>query len=165
MPEWITVYCQKVGDEITADSMRQGIVDADFYTLAEDYDVDDSRVKPALTQLKIESNEDGFKISYQKPEVRPIQVHRWTDTERVEEELEEARERLEDQPLSDTVNTHLEGVKEVIGIELGFSQMNDMGIVFADVVARWLATSLVGLVEMPDERWYAIGEHGEFKPL
>jgi len=51
MPAWVSVYCTQPIDDVTPDQLRTGIRESDYWTLAEDYDVDDDLVDPALELL------------------------------------------------------------------------------------------------------------------
>ena len=50
----------------------------------------------------------------------------------------------------------MENVQTVIGIELGFSQLEDMGVVFAYEVARWFGEHRGGLIKGDEDNWSLI---------
>ena len=56
----------------------------------------------------------------------------------------------------------LEETKEIFLLELGFPMLEDMGIVFAYEIARWLAQKGDGLI-VDDERYWQIIEDGAFR--
>jgi hypothetical protein len=52
----------------------------------------------------------------------------------------------------------------VIGLELGFSMLEDMGVVLAYELARYLAQKGDGVIVDDDDRWQVI-ERGAFSPI
>ncbi len=162
MPAWITVYCRERLDSLGADELLRGIrggdpealAGVDYWTLAEDYGVDEDQVDRALAQLAVVEDGSDWEIRYSEAGERSVVVHRWFSTERVAEEIEEVLERLE--PSDEDIVEHLRASREVVGIELGFSQFEDMGVVIAYEVARYLMQKLDGLILNDEDRWLVV---------
>src|SRR5262245_41267161 len=146
MPAWLTVYCRRPVTLRRSELLAE-LRDADFDTLAEVHEIDESLVDPALAALRLEDTDhdsiDGASLVYRAPGFRPIQIHCGTSPERVAEEIEEARDAGE---LPEEVSAALGEVVEVVALELGFGMYEDMGIVIAWEVARIVAHATHGLV-------------------
>ena len=99
MPLWLTAYCTKTLDELSAGELLQGITGGDmrwlagvdYDTLAEDYEIDPGMVAPALRQLAVADSSCGFTISFGM--ARPIEVGVWSEPERVKEEVAEVKRK------------------------------------------------------------------------
>ncbi len=162
MASWISIYCTRSLAELTAKQLLKGITgkDAkaragvDYLTLAEDYDVDEDAAEAAEDALAIERSDDGFIVTYGTK--RPVFVRRWAKTVRVASELEEAREHEG----SKAVEQRLGKTTEVIGIELGASQLTDFGIVVAYELARYLAQKGRGIICDLDHHWSEVVDGG-----
>lgn len=61
---------------------------------------------------------------------------------------------------AERIRNHMKKVCAVIGIEMGFSQLEDMGVVFAYEVARWYGEHRGGLIKGVDENWLSIDDGG-----
>lgn len=176
MAWWLTVYCRRPVSALAPELLLAGIqgrdsealAGVDYWTLAEGFGIEDEAVvDAALDVLRVRGDEalgllSGCEISY-RPEVdaRPIVVHYWTDPARVAEELAEAEEGRSPPP---GALARLRASTEVVGIELGFSQLEDMGIVIAYELARWLAQRGDGLVVDDDDRWMVVQDGGWADP-
>jgi hypothetical protein len=79
----------------------------------------------------------------------------------VAEELEEAEEGRAPPP---GALPWLRATKEIVAVELGFSQLEDMGIVLAYEIARWLAQKGDGLVVDDDDCWMMVEGGGWVDP-
>jgi hypothetical protein len=141
----------------------------DYRSLAEFYGVDGKLVDPALRNLEVvaaeEPNAGGSTrclVRYSPGDSRPVLIHQWTERDRVAEEVDEASNRLSDR--EGIVARHLRETKEVIGIELGASQLKDMGVVLAYEVARYLGARCDGLVKNDLGEWLEI-KKGGFIPI
>lgn len=163
MAAWFTVYCTRSVAAVTADDILASINTADVWTVAEGFGIeDDDAVEAACNALQIEpiSDQPGlrFRLSYRPPEFRPIIVHGWDDADQVQEELEEADELLEDAKGAGLgrIRSHLSRVSEIVAVELGWSQMEDMGVVLASLIAEFLAGVADGLVVDPMDTWWAV---------
>jgi hypothetical protein len=172
MSAWISVYCEESVGSLTPQELLEAISVADFWTLAEWYEVPEEQVQPALELLRIEpAREDDFdvyELHYRGPDERPVCIQRWAAPARVQEEIEEALERLKgsDDAAVEDVRDHLRRVCEVIGIELGWTQVgSNMGAVFAGEVARCLAQSGRGYILWLDGGWSTVDKIGAFVHL
>lgn len=173
MAWWLTVYCREsvagLADEQLAAGLRGGDPDApagvDYLTLAEDYDLDEHEVEAALEQLAIVRVGDGpldVELRYRpEADARPIVVHRWHEPARVAEEIEEAFDNREP---PDEAHAWLRACREVVGIELGFSQLDDMGLVIACELARYLAQKGDGVIVDDEGEWFAVEDGGFVDP-
>jgi len=153
---------------LTANDILGGIEDAhvDFHTVAEGFGIEDEEVvDQALGQLQIEPvSETGgvkFRLRYRSAEFRPVLIHLWDDAEILQEEREEALEQLEEVKgkAVKRVRSHLDRVVEVAALELGWSQVEDMGIVLASQVAEYLAMIGDGLIRDQNDDWWAVEDH------
>jgi hypothetical protein len=166
MAWWITVYCRAPVSALTPAQLLAGIRDqdrsapagVDYRTLAEHYDIDDAAmIDAALDVLRVRpAGSSGLDCEVcHRPEedARPIVVHCWSDPERVAEEVTEAEAGRS--PPTEAL-ARLRTSKEIVAIELGFSQLEDMGIVLAYEIARWLAQKGNGLVVDDDDCWLAV---------
>lgn len=172
MPAWISVYCAKSVGRLIPKDLLDAISMADFWTLAEWYQVPEEQVKPALAVLRIESTgKEGFDVydlHYRAPEQRPVHIRRWAAPGRVQEEIGEALERVQgfEGAVAEDIRGHLKRVCEVVGIELGWTQVaGDMGVVFAYEVARYLAQIGRGYIVGLDGGWSTVDEIGAFLDL
>ena len=168
MAAWLTVYCSRAVSHLTADDILAGIDNAqiDFHTIAEGFGIEDEKVvDQALARLRIEavSEPEGvkFRLRYRPPTFRPILIHVWDEPGRVQTEREEGLEQLEEVKgkAVKRVRSHLDQVAEVVALELGWSQLEDMGIVLAGQVAEYLATIGDGLIRDQNEDWWAVEDH------
>ena len=63
MPAWVTIYCSDpIGDMPDDATLGKEIRNNDFWTLAEDYDIDESLVDSALANFRIENDGSGFNL-------------------------------------------------------------------------------------------------------
>lgn len=172
MAWWLTVYCQKSVAELQPQQLDDGLRDrdpaapagVDYYMLAEERDLDDDAADDALERLEVVRVSPGpldVEIRYREGDARPIVVHLWHEPERVAEELEEAVETRE---APEAVMTQLRGCREIVGIELGFGQLEDMGIVIAFELARYLAQKGDGVIVDDEDQWYTVDD-GELVDL
>ena len=163
MPAWVSVYSRRRLNGITPDQVLGALNQADLWTLAEDYDVDDDLVDAALPHLRVERvGPDHLRVHYREPSQRQVEVRRWTASDRVAEEIEELQ--LPSGNRGERIRGALAATVEVVGIEFGWSQTTDMGVVLAYEVARLLAAEGEGLIKGDDEAWSVIDE-GAFRHL
>lgn len=157
MPSWVTIYCTENIDDVVPEFFDE-IKLSDYWSLAEDYGVADHLVSPALQHFKISQATDGFTLQYRPAGERQLAIRCWTNTERVLDEIHEAKATLGYSKPS--LKEQIEKTKAVIGIELGASQLSDMGIVFAYEVARWFGLHKGGLILGDDDNWSQIEKGG-----
>lgn len=157
MPSWVTAYCPETIDDLTPESLAT-LRENDFWSLAEDYGVDDEQVSPALKVFKIEKSEDGFQLFYRPAGERQLAIRCWTSPDRVAEEISEVKELIGG--LSQAIADSIAATRAVVAVELGGSQMTDMGLVFAYEVARWLGSHKNALIKGVDDHWSRIVDSG-----
>lgn len=164
MSAWISVYCTHSLAQVTPAALDAALAQADFWTLAESYAIDEAQVKPALACLKIESEPAAefqhYNAIYREPTQRPVSITRWTGAA-VVEQLAELHATLTAQGNGDIIQ-HLEQVIEIVNIELGYNQLTDMGILIAYEIARFLAMLGNGLIQDVSDSWWRIGKKGTF---
>jgi hypothetical protein len=135
----------------------------DFYTIAEGFGIEDeSVVDAALRALEIDGDDGSFELRYRDASARPIQLQIVTEPELVREICKEAEERCD--PEYETgrreVLAHLERVTEIAQFELGFSQLEDMGVVIAGQLVEWFARTGEGLVRDQNDDWWRMDDDG-----
>jgi hypothetical protein len=173
MAWWLTVYCKKPVSGLQPEQLDDGLwgrdfaapAGGDYHLLAEARDIEDADVDDALEQLEVVRVSDkplDVQIRYkQEADARPIVVHLWQEPERVAEEIEEA---LDNREPPERVKSELSACREIVGIELGFGQLQDMGFVLAFELARYLAQKGDGVIVDDENAWYAV-EDGELIEL
>jgi len=168
MAAWIRVFCTRPVSQLSADNILEGISAADFYTEAEGLGIEDSDVEQALSFLRIETltgpSDARFELFYRPKGMRQITI--WVSSEELDEELEEVLELLEDISPSQVkrVKAFLDKTIEIVALELGWSQLEDMAVVLAYEVTRYLARVGKGLVLATDDTWWEVKD-GVFKPI
>jgi len=166
MAWWLTIYCTQSVAQLDGAQLLRGIQDqdplapagVDYATLAEDYGVSDEAAAAAVANLRTAPPDGAHPLDVAlrylpDDEARPVQLHCWTTTDRVAEEVEECREGRS--PPKD-VGPVLDDCKEIIGIELGGSQLGTMAVVLAYEVARYLAQKGDGAFVDDDDEWFAV---------
>lgn len=169
MAWWLTVYCRREVGGLEPSDLLAGIRDqdreapagVDYWTLAEDYGIEDTAVvDAALNELRVEATGKGIdcEVRYRaEDDARPVVLHVWDEPGRVAEELEEA---MEGRDPPEGIVARLKETKAIVGIELGFSQLDDMGVVVAYEIARWLAQRGDGVVVDDDQSWQGVRDGG-----
>jgi len=165
VPLWNTVFCAEPIEGLTADEILAGITDrdarwpagVDYLTLAEWYDVDLDRVGSACRALSVGQTEFGFRVSFGTE--RPVDVHTWSSTDFVREHLSEVLPYA----TSTGLRRRLAKTTTIYGVEFGFTALQNMGVVFAYEVARYLGNRGAGLIRTDEERWLE-GRGGTFQP-
>jgi hypothetical protein len=164
MASWFTVYCTRSVSHVTAEDITAALDAVDFYTVSEGFGIEDEAVvEQALSLLRVEpvadSPEIRFRIRYRPSQFRPLFVHLWTDVERVRQELTE----VEAEYLSgrsgrgvNQVRKELSAVVEVVAVELGMGQLEDMGLVIAGQIAEYFAGLGTGPIRDTGDEWWAV---------
>jgi hypothetical protein len=165
MAWWITVYCTQAVSHLTGAQLLDGIrardaeapAGVDYHTLAEDYDVDEDAVGPALTCLRVKSaGKLPLEVAvhyHPDDDMRPVMLHCWKGEARVAEELEEMRDIREPPKAAEAT---LARTVEIVGIELGASQFGTMAVVLAYEIARYLTQKGDGLFVDDENEWYVV---------
>jgi hypothetical protein len=166
MAAYFRVFCRRSVAHLTAADLLAAIHDLDdIHSIAEGYDIDDDdEIDEALSRLRIEPTDEvpglKFRLRYRPGDGRPILIYLATDPEQVREE---SREALEGLPRPEKhgpkgPHVHLGRVAEIVALELGWDQLDDMGIVFAAQIAQYFAVVGEGLLEDQDGAWWAVQE-------
>jgi hypothetical protein len=163
MAAWLTIYCARAVDQVKAEDLEAVLEKADLFTLAERFGIEDEEVVSRAQDLvRIESVSDlgevKFRLSYQPPRFRPVNVWVWTEPGFVRQLGEEAKEGLAGSRRKGVgrVRTHLDRVVQVAALELGWSQLEDMGVVLSGQVAEYLAGVGDGLICDQNDDWWAV---------
>jgi hypothetical protein len=163
MPARVTVYCRKSVRSVTAPALESELARADWYTLAECYDIEaEEIVDRALAYFHIEGEDGCFTLYCRPPGLRQLElsiVDRAETQTAIEEEIAQLGARLA------IVARYLQESIEVVTIETGYFQFVEMMPVFADEVARWFARIGDGCVLADDGEWWMIEDDGSFKQL
>ena len=162
MAAWLTVYCTRSVRKVTAAQLRKVIDDADIHTIAEGFGIDDDDVDQALAQFSIEpvTRQEGVKfcLRYRHARYRPVLIHLWVKAARVKTEREEALEQfdgIQGRGVG-SVRRHLSRVVEVVAVELGWDQLEDMGVVLGGQVAEYFASVGAGLIRDQNDDWWTV---------
>ena len=160
MAAWVTVYCSEPVDCIEPGQVLAGICDADYRTLAElFYEVDEDLVDPALERLRIVPSGNNLRLYYRPGGQRQLEIHRWSDSATVAEEIREVLDRFEEHSSRTAeIQSHLPKVQGIVAVEMEWSQLEDMGVVFAYEVARWFAQNCQGLTRDHWDKWFRTDE-------
>ncbi len=150
MPAWITVYMHRDPSPITSDRVRAGISPADWWTLGEDFGLDEDEVDRFMNGLKWQDDP----LSFSQEGQRPVRLHLWTDPDRIREELDELRSP------PDSIQQRLLSTTAIVAMEMGGTQLRTMHEVVGFEVAYWLSKEFDGLICSPDDKWY---DHDEFR--
>ena len=87
-------------------------------------------------------------------------IHVHTGKDVLTEEQDEAEEWLDAAGGEgvERIRVHLNSTTEMVAIELGWSQLKDMGVVFAGMVAEYMAGAGCGLIRDPHGVWWAVDD-------
>jgi hypothetical protein len=164
MPAHILVYCQQSAANVTAQALLAGLHDADLMTLAEGYGITDEEavVKAAESYLRVEPGDAKtftfFQLHYQAPERRQIQIERIASPAQIKEWVSDELEDLQDvqEKEESKIRRHLAQVKEIIYIELGWAQLENLGIVLSCEVAKHIAQVANGYIKDENGVWWQV---------
>jgi hypothetical protein len=170
MAAWMSVYCASSVSAVTAADILADLSDADVCTIAEGFGIEDAEaVGAAMAKLRIEPASDPqdvwLRLSVRPAEYRPVVIHRWSAPSRVETERAEALEQLDAVAGEGIgrVRSHLGRSVEVVGLELGWSQLDSIEIVLAWLVAEYLARVGQGLIRHECGSWWAMADRVPFQ--
>jgi hypothetical protein len=151
MASWITIYLQHPLENLDIHDIKQGIGSADWWTLGEDFGVEEEEVDKFMEGLYWQN--DPLEIGQEGS--RPIQIHIWREPSRLKEEIAEISEKK----LPGAVSEHLKNIHTIVALELGISQLRTMYEVVAFEIAYWLAETKQGLICSPDDLWFDHDKH------
>ncbi len=164
MSAWLSVYCRRSVTDIRRIDLLKALELADPYLAAEAYGIEDEAVvDTALAQLRLEpTSADEFRIfelHYRPAPSRPVVIDRKASPSEVQmlvqEELSESLAAAEGLG-AERIRGHLAGVQEIVDFELGFQQLEDMGMVFCVQLARWIAELGEGYVKDQNGIWWEV---------
>lgn len=165
MPYWILVFSQKALGNRDANGLVNAIKGANFSTLCNQYGLDPALIPSTLARLEVQIGAGPytpfFVLSYPAKDRRPIVIYIW-------EAEEKEGARLLQKALytsSDTVKVRLRGTHTILAIELSRSQLNDLGLLLAYEVARWVLEGGGGIIQGLDGVWYYLNQHAAFIPV
>lgn len=162
MAAWLKVFCTRPIRHVTDKDILTGLDFTDPYSTAESYGLDDDdAVDQALAWLRITQMQGKSKligIWYRPIGTRPVWLHLGGEPSEIEKERDEELEGLEgiQGAGATTIRKHLARTVDIAAFELGWSQISDMGIVFAGQAAEYLARVGDGIIRDQDERWWKL---------
>ena len=164
MASWFTVYCTRLVSHVTTEDLAAALDAVDFYTVAEGFGIEDETVvEQALSQLRVKPVADvpgvRFRVHYRPSKMRPLFIHVWTDAERVRQELNEVEgEHLAGRTGRGVgqVRKALSATVEVVAVELGLGQLEDMGLVIAGQIAEYFAGVGAGPIRDTAGVWWTV---------
>jgi hypothetical protein len=97
-------------------------------------------------------------LRYGPPDARPILVHVWAEPEDIADETRDHSAGLDRIAGvgADRIRARLAAVAEVVALELGWGQTEDMGSVFASLVAEMIAAAGDGVVRDHLDQWWGL---------
>lgn len=149
MSVWITIYLQRDPSPVAVERLRKGISQADWWTLGEDFDVEEDEVSEFMKALRWSESPLSFFLEGQ----RPVRIHVWTEPERIQEELDE----LQSTPAA--VKQFLSRTTAIVALELGGAQLRTMHEVVGFEIAYWLSEEFNGIICDPSDNWYDHDKH------
>jgi hypothetical protein len=160
----ITIFNLTPIERFDPNEIRAAVTESNFYTLCNQYGLDPSLIRPASAYLKIQAAPQAkapfFTLHYAPEPAAPIVVNCWNDTARISSFI-----RMYSSIAPDTVRKQLALSREVFSVELTRPQSNDMGLLFAYELARWIAVKGNGVVYALDGEWYRMNPHKAFLPI
>jgi hypothetical protein len=164
MPARLEVFCSLAVSQVTRADLTKALDDVeDLYTVAEGFGIEDeSVVDAARDTLEIDGADGSFELRYGDGSRRPIQLEVLTDPARIRAIADEAIGELDPEypDGAKQVSAHLPNVTEIAVFELGFSQLEDMGVVIAGQLAEWLARKGSGLIRDQHDDWWRLDDAG-----
>jgi hypothetical protein len=143
---WITIYMKSRKPVPGAATIYAELM-SDWATLAETIGLEDDEVDTFMDAL-VWSDEPS---QVGQPNKRPLQVHVWSDPDRVRTELEELS------AVPDGVK--LDGVTTVVALEFGISQLETMLEIVGFEIAYWLAEHYDGVIKADNDAWFDHAAH------
>jgi hypothetical protein len=150
MAYWITIYCADSVPAINLEEMRKGISSADWWTLGEDFDLEEDEVDAFMDHLIWTTDPLAFGLK----DERPVRIHVWNDPARIKEEIEELEDRM-----PPSVAGRIGKTKSIVALELGISQVRTMNEVVGFEIAYWFSETKNGLIMGPYDSWFDHAEH------
>ena len=146
MAAWITIYATSAKPIPDASALKKAL-ESDWWTLGEDVGLDEDAVNAFMKKLTWKADSVGEKAK------RGLVLHVWTEPKRVKTELEELGK------VPKGVKPRLAGVRTVVAIEYGLSQVDTMLEVVAFEIAYRLAETHDGVIKADNGAWFDHDAH------
>lgn len=162
----ILVFNQRSLDEIDKKELHCYLLDVSFETLTAQYQLDPAFIAPARSNLEVVISKEQtlhfFLVKYGTPRDQPIVVYEW--------DVESGKGRgildgVFQRKLINEISEALTAANSIIEIELAQAQLNDMGLLLAYEIARWIANKGGGVILGLDNTWYRLNKHQAFIPI
>jgi hypothetical protein len=163
MAIWVRAICRKSVADGTPEELRAGIAER-LPRMAALYG--ESDVEATVARLRVEAEPGGagdpeergssvWQLRYRGDDQRSVRVERWSDPARVEGEVKELLEGLEDcdEDGVGEVRSALTEAVETVAFELAMSDTEGMGWPVVIAAAACLARRGNGLVQADGEGW------------
>lgn len=165
MHSMILVFNTKTILPVDPDALRQELLKVHFETLGQQYGLDQSLINPAKSNLEViaaaESYISYFIVRYGGGQNQSIIVYEWdVNSDTGKHMLKD----LSNEDLPEGLKTHLSSARFSLSIELGPSQLEDMGLLLSYELARWGAEKGEGVVRGLDGVWYELNQNWAFIP-
>ena len=159
----ILVFNYQPLDGLNENQLRQRLKGVNFVSLCEQYQLDPTWIEKVKSNLEVLAAKDialnYFLINYGGKQDRPIVVYEWgvesVIGERIMKNLLNREEDIK-------ANYFLLSCSYILEIELGESQLRDIGLLLGYEIARWGADEGEGIVLGLDRRWYQLNRHKAF---
>jgi hypothetical protein len=151
--------------EILPNRLQADLAKVSFKTLCDQYGLDCSLIDQTLANLEVVSGGDVLPywvVNYLPPDGRPLFVYYKSLS--VKDSTRMFAEKLALKPNS-CLAEELSDLSELYRIDLHPSQLQDMGLLLAYEVARWIGFHGRGLVRDLHGEWYALNQHQAFIPV
>lgn len=166
MAYWIWIFNQQSLGEIDRNLLAQAVTTANFSTLCEQYGIDPVMIAPAREHFEVIAANGGvapfFLVSYRPDGERPIMVNRWDSSGEIGAQI---LSQTIHAVANEQIKLHLLQTQQIFGIELQRTQIEDIGLLLAYEVARWVSFHGQGTVRGLDGVWYRLNRHQAFVPV
>lgn len=159
MPLRHTVYCRRNAGTVTPESLLKHLEVLDFWTLGEDYGIEEEAVDAALP-LQIRNVDPGrfrlFHLSYGKADRRPIEIERWESEDQHRAAAQETSENLsmKDSARARKIRELLRASVDSVSVAFGIDPPAAM---VAWEIVRFFASKFDGVIKADDGEWLTIG--------
>ena len=160
----IAIFTLNPVEQLDPDEIRAAVTESNFHTLCDQYCLGPDLIEPALAYLNIQVPVDPsatfFSLRFASEPAVPIIVKYWRDSEDIT-----SRIRTFSAVAPASIRARLVRSKEVFAVDLSQPSGNDLGILFAYELARWIAFKGGGVVYAFDGVWYRLNAHKAFLPV
>lgn len=158
MPLRHTIYCKRSLGAVTPENLLKRLEVLDFWTLGEDYGIEEEAINAALP-LQVKNVDPGqfrlFHLSYGKTAKRPIEIDRWESEDQHRGAIEETIESLSiaDKARAKKISDFLRASVDSVSVAFG---VDPPAAMFAWEVARFFASEFDGIIAADDGEWLKI---------